>query len=246
MSTESLVCTGKNRPFMIARNKNHMTAIFFQPRCKLWSCPACAEINAALWAITAYNGVKCLADAGLSLMFTTVTNHEKLSPEYAYKLWPQQWKKLRQRAVRAAGRFEYLLIPERHASTKMHVHLLNTGDLTERWWKDNARQCGLGHQDKSIKIDNPRYGAYYTTKYLAKQLTDVQWPRGHRHVRTSQHWPRPTQEPLLDTDFIPVPRDRSVAEMVAGYETIGYDCLIVDHHEAWQVLSYLDMERESE
>lgn len=241
MADESLLCTGKNRPFMVARNNKHKTAIFFQPRCKLWSCPTCAETNAALWAITAYHGTQILAKSGLNLMFTTVTNHERLSPEMAYRLWPEQWKKLRQRAVRAAGTFEYLLIPERHASTKMHVHLLNTGSLTERWWKNNARSCGLGYQDKSIKINNPRLGAWYTTKYLAKQLQDTAWPRGHRHVRTSQHWPRPIQNPLPDVDFIPVPRDRSVSEMVEGYETIGFDCLIVDHHEAWQVLSYLDI-----
>jgi hypothetical protein len=240
MSETKVICDGKNRPFMLARNEKEKTVIFFQPRCKLWSCPACAEINRGLWAMRAYHGVTELAARGLTLMFTTVTNHEKLSPEYAYKLWPQQWKKLRQRARRAARMFEYLLIPERHQSGKMHIHLLNTGELSERWWKDNSRQCGLGHQDKSKQIDVPEMGAWYTTKYLAKQLEDTSWPRGHRHVRTSQHWPRPELTAPAGFDFLMVPRDRALAEMVSGYETIGYDVLVLDHQEAWQVVGYVD------
>lgn len=238
---EKLKCETRGRPYLCGVDCNRHEAIVFQPRCGLWSCPACAETNAELWALRTLNGIKELKSAGHEIYFTTITTHEDLSPEIALKIWPKQWGKLRQRASRAALVFEYLLVPEQHKTKKIHVHLLDTGALPERWWKDNARQCGMGFMATSEQLRNPAQGAKYVTKYLAKQLKDNVWPRGFRRVRTSQHWPKLPTMPDSNFDFMPVPPDMALNDFVLQLTFAGFDVhLSPDGETAWDFVRSID------
>lgn len=235
-----LRCETENRPYLIAKDPQKKIAILFQPRCKLWSCPACAEINQKLWALRAIAGVEQLKEAGHELWFTTITSHEKLSPEYALMIWPKAWGKLRQRASRAADTFEYLLVPEQHISTKIHVHLIQTSGLTKKWWKDNARSCGLGYQDDSKRVRNGKQAGYYTTKYLSKQLETNSWPRGFRRVRTSQGWPKLPVMDDIGFSFHTIPPGMALGDLVALLWTEGYEVNLGDHRQGWELIEQLD------
>jgi hypothetical protein len=75
----------------------------------------------------------------------------------------------------------------------LHVHLIASANLGTRWWKDNARECGLGYmtEEEEFKAGKaePGRAAAYAAKYLDKQLGVKAWPRYFHHIRTSQHFP---------------------------------------------------------
>jgi len=237
---EDLICTARNRPYMVAYEEGERKAIIFQPRCKQWSCPACAKINKSLWALRTNYGVETLIEQGHEIFFTTLTTHERLSAETALVVWPKQWGKLAQRARRAADVFEYLLVPERHETGKIHVHLLDTAGLPTRWWKDNGRESGLGYMNESGEVKSGAAAARYTTKYLSKQLEYQAWPKGFRRVRTSQKWPRLPEMPESIFIFRPVQDGRALGDVVAGLLNAGYEVALANHREAWQLVQNID------
>jgi len=227
-------CSTPNRPFLRGVNHEEKRAIFFQPRCKLWSCPACAEINKSLWAVRAYSGAAQLAEQGIDISFLTLTSHEKLSAAASLAVWPDAWKKLRQRAYRASGGFQYLLIPEQHKDGRLHVHAIETAGLGKRWWKDNGRACGLGFMADEGIARTAGGAANYVVKYLSKSLAYTAWPKGFRRVRPSQKWPKMPELPELEGWYFEV---LSPAENLSiafdDMERAGYTVAILSHLQAW-------------
>lgn len=234
-------CQTPNRPWMLASHEASHSALFFKPTCKKWDCPYCAEVNARRWVVRAREGVKTLIDAGHKVNFVTLTPHEKLTPEQSYWVLPHAWKKLHMRYKReipAGDPGAYYAVPERHQSLKVHSHLLITGGLTKKWWKDNARECGLGYQSDVQEVKTLGV-AGYVSKYLTKTLSD--WPKGKRRVNTSRSWPALPDLPQkegwkfttyrTDEELTPVLRDLSGGRWFRVYG--------VTTANAWALLDYL-------
>ncbi|HEY9758875.1 MAG TPA: hypothetical protein V6C97_27145, partial [Oculatellaceae cyanobacterium] len=183
-------CTTPRRPFLRGVNHEERKAVFFQPRCKLWSCPYCAQVNRALWTARAYHGASVLAGDDEShpdvISFLTLTSNRKLGPDATMRVFSSAWIKLRHRAHRSASQGQYLLIPERHKDGRLHAHAVETFNLGQRWWKDNSAECGLGFMVEEEEARTPGGAAYYVAKYLAKSLGVQNWPKGWRRVRTSR------------------------------------------------------------
>ena len=158
-------------------------------------------------------------------MFVTVTSHEALSVERAFEVWPDAWKKLRQRMVRQYGKPEYFMVSEKHKTGKLHMHALVSRGVEKAWLKTSARECGLGYMADVKPVDQSIGAAFYVSKYLAK-FGEV-WPTGWRRVRLSNGWPRDVVED--EDEHTTTARVLSTAPTVdiieaqkAGYESIGY------------------------
>lgn len=229
-----LRCETPNRPLLIGVSMVFKKVLVFQPACKQWSCPACAEVNKKRWAVRAFHGYEQLSSEGLEPRFLTLTSHEKLTPEQALWVWPKAWSVLGQRARRAADRFEYILIPEQHQSGKVHIHAIETSVLGKTWWKKNARASGLGYIADEEKIRDPQQAARYVSKYIGKQLDMLVWPRGFRRVRTSQGWPKLPDLPVNEEwIFRPVEKGQEALELIARWDARGFTVLHLDHAAAW-------------
>lgn len=237
------VCDTPRRPWLIGVNLTTKRAIAFKPRCKKWSCPACAEINKRLWGAVAFFGSEALTARGSVIYFLTLTSHEALDAEGTIKVFPQAWKKLRQRAVRwnDGHVFDYLMVPERHKSGRMHVHLIETLGAGERWWKDNARAAGMGYMVSEQVAQTSGGSAFYVVKYLGKQLQDTDWPANFRRVRISQSWPElPDMEKVEGWQWRVIAPDLQLDEELVRISESGFDLQILDHQTAWTYARMLD------
>jgi len=220
---------------MIAINRDNRQAVFFRPRCKLWSCPACAETNKRLWAVKAYHGAEQLAAEGAQhIAFLTLTSHERLDAAGSLAVWPSAWSKLRDRAKYASGGFDYLLVPEQHADGRLHVHAIETAGLGKRFWKDAARKSGLGYQCEEEEANTPAGAAYYVVKYLTKSIAYTNWPKGFRRVRTSRNWPKlEKMEQPEGWDFKLLASDESLLFEAKRLKRELYHVAMMGHREAW-------------
>lgn len=238
MSDGECICDARNRPWLRAINYDWNVVVLFQPRCKSWTCPACAEINKAIWTMRAEHGARSFLRQGYEISFLTLTSHEKLTPAQTMNVWADAWKKLRQRAVRAAGEgFGYMMMPEQHKNGRLHMHALETARLSSRWWKDAARECGLGYMADERPIEAIGGAVQYVTKYVTKSIEDTKWPLRWRRVRVSNNWPKlpPAPEPE-GWYFSPVEGNRASQQEAERLTNQGYTVYIANHAAAWVVL----------
>ena len=187
-------CSKTNRPYLVGWDELTEMAYVFRPDCKCWNCPSCAARLRARWTARAFEGIQTYIAAGEGFKFVTVTSHERLhSFSQTLRVWPPAWKLLSRRVKYQAPGWHYILIPEQHRTGRLHVHLIASANLGTRWWKDNARECGLGYiaEEAEFKAGKaePGRAAAYAAKYLGKQLSVKAWPRYFHHIRTSQHFP---------------------------------------------------------
>lgn len=83
----------------------------------------------------------------------------------------------------------YLLVTEKHKKGgRIHAHFLTNAQMNERWYKDNARACGLGYEAKVEPIESDGKAAAYVSKYISKSLGGQPLPRKFRRVRCTQNW----------------------------------------------------------
>jgi len=151
------------------------------------------------WAIRASMGVHELLAAGDVVDFVTITSHERL-PDFASteRVWRSAWAALYAALKRRKGDLQYMIVPERHQSGRMHVHALWNANVTQRWLKNNARSRGLGHQCKVIRIADQGYAQKYIVKYVGKSLGD-NVPAHFRRVRVSNNW---ADIPAPDNEYV--------------------------------------------
>lgn len=185
---------------IIGRNPTKHAGVIFHPRCGSWNCPYCWQINKDEWLQVAVKGTVEILDRGSMLQFVTITGRGYYTPTSSIYFMRKNWPALRKRIQYHTDKwsdvtkteFSYLLIPERHKSGVAHWHILvATFEDRNRFWKDNAYECGFGHQAKVRNVENSVQSAGYVTKYLAKDAGQIAWPKGFRRVRTSKNWPRP-------------------------------------------------------
>jgi len=234
-------CHTPNRPWMIAKNEHTKMAIFFQPTCKLWNCPYCASINSKRWILRGVKGTEILLAEGKNPKFVTITSHEKLSPQATFRVFPLAWPKLYRRYKRAVDKDDpraYIAVPERHKDGRLHSHLIITGDLSQKWWKDNARECGLGYQAKVKSVTSVSVGIYLG-KYLGKTLAE-KWPRGKRRVNTSRSWPAmPEMEQKTGWSFATHHSDDKLSPVLGVLCANGYTVFGSTTASAWALLDDL-------
>lgn len=186
-----LECTGAGRPFILAYNPTRKTGKLYQPGCGRWSCEYCAVENTMYWCARGASGAQQYIDGGQVVNFVTVTSRPGLSPAHSILRFRKSWPKLRKRLVyHNGGKFEYLLIPERHKSGVLHVHFMANMTISLSKIKDMSYLTGLGFISDLEAVYDARGAIFYTAKYLAKNLADTAWPTGFHRVRVSKAWPR--------------------------------------------------------
>jgi len=242
-ATPDLDCETPRRPVLRGVNHAERKAVFFRPRCKMWSCPACAPVNRGLWAVRAYHGANCLETLTNPINFLTITSHEKLGAAASLAVLPHAWDQLNKRARRAAPDYQYLLVPEPHADGRVHIHAIENSGLGERWWKDNARTCGFGYMAEEEELHSAAGAAYYVTKYISKGLGAACWPRGFRRVRTSRRWPKTPALPVAaGWVFDKLPDRAQLDEAYYRLRDVGYDVRVMGSFEAWEFVATEEVE----
>jgi hypothetical protein len=159
-------------------------------RCKQWDCPYCGLVNSNIWRARVVNGIDKLP-AGDGWHFVTITSHEN-AHKYAKTLENLRggFDRLYHRMRRAAGRkIDYVRIYEHHQSGNLHIHFLANWQTTNRWYKDNSRECGMGYQCRQRPIDSIGLAAWYIAKYLSKSLAGKPMSPNVRRINTSHGWP---------------------------------------------------------
>lgn len=198
-------CEAKNRVLLWARGKETNTIYIYRPTCGTWGCAGCRKRLRRYWTLRISKHVNNRVTGGFHWQFVTLTSHEKLKTmEATVAVWPNAWNKIHARLKRnVGGKVQYVLVPEFHQDGRMHAHLLTETYIKQKWWKDNARESGLGYQAKVKEIEDDGSNAvWYVSKYLGKGMDDGVWPKGFRHVRTSQGWPEVgTEDFKSDLDF---------------------------------------------
>jgi len=228
----------KKGMMMTAVNELNGVAVIFKTRCKMWSCADCAKINSDLWVMKTIVGTQMLMEQNkMSVEFVTVTSHENLDANGTIAKLPHQWDALRKRMQRACPGCAYIIVPERHRDGRVHIHGVFLCDLKTRWFKDNARQCGMGYKAEAEIIRSASFAGFYVGKYISKQLYGFSWPKGFHRVRTSHGWPK--VEPLARPDeyrFIPLASHQTIQAVTKNLAALGYQVALADDRASWHVL----------
>jgi hypothetical protein len=184
--------------------------LFARARCKRWTCEHCAEINKAVWTARMLYAVDLI---GGDWSFVTLTAHEKTRSKLAsWQNISKGWNRLNLRLKRHFGAFYYVRVYELTKRGSFHLHMLISLKVPTRWWKDNARKCGMGYQAKSEVLENSHHAVFYCAKYMTKQTAD--FPTNVRRITCSQNFP--------DRE-----KDKSHEWQVVGHDILMGDLL---HH----------------
>jgi len=237
-------CSNPHVPMMQAINHTTKAALYYHPRCKLWSCPQCAETNKSLWTWRAEHGARNLYNAPDGVLsFITVTSHEALSPDGTLAVLPSAWNKLRCRLNRAAPGTQYFMVPEPHKDGRVHLHAIVSCDLPKKWWKDSARSCGFGYQNDVQEVVSVGGVVGYVSKYMGKMLQFTNFQKGFRRVRKSQQWPAlPPLAQNEDWTIRQLPVDYALNEAMKFQNMRGYSAALTDSKTAWKVIGLVEEE----
>ncbi len=185
-------CTKEWRPVLKGTDYEKAITYLLQPRCKMWDCPYCAELNKSEWRRRVSEGVEWYRMFQMrEWRFVTITSHPKLKTRsQTLYVWPKAWAKLSRRMRYKFAALRYVLLPEQHKDGRLHIHMICNAAITRPWLKTHCPACGLGYKVDTQEIHSGSATFKYVTKYLNKAIADTQWPRSFRRVRTSQRWPK--------------------------------------------------------
>lgn len=216
-------CEAYNRPYLKACDNTTQTVYFIRPDCKSWSCQPCAARRAAVWRHVASYGGDALLAQGLGLSFVTLTSHEVVrSVTAGVAVWRKSWPKLSARWRRRAPGAQYFYVGEQKKAMNFHVHMVTSADIQTRWYKDNARACGMGYEAKAVPVTSGIECGGYCTKYLVKAIAVEGWPKYWRRINTSRNWPKP-EEPETPYDWTNLGDDvLRVKFSMAVYARLGW------------------------
>lgn len=231
-------CSASGRPELEFFSTELQQVVYFRPPCKSWNCPYCAPRRAWMWRKRAEFGTNVLTTANI-IEFVTLTSHERLSPAATLAVLPKAWDKLRKRVNRATGETEYFSVPEQHKDGRWHMHLIVSMPvaLKKKWWKDNARSCGLGYQSDVQEVESAGGVGGYVTKYLTKMLQNSNLPTGFRRVRLSHGWPKnPAIGKPESWRCSIVPQDIPLDEKIERQRLAGLTVVMADEVSVWDWL----------
>lgn len=188
-------CPRRGVPYLVGDSNERSERKIIKARCKQWDCEYCAPINKAEHHNRIANGLLQLSKQGHEFSFTTITCHEKWRGYSAsIKNWSRNKDKLLARFRRYhektyGNKPEYVYIPELHEDGTIHIHGLFTGSISTRWFKDNARSCGLGYMAESTRVESTLQAINYCTKYLQKQMGVANPQKSFRRINYSRGFP---------------------------------------------------------
>lgn len=192
-------------PYIWSDNVEEGKRVIYKTRCKQWSCEYCAKINKYQHWLRMVKGVQQLQDRGYQFNFVTITSHESNTTTLqTYKVWQSAWKKLstryrRKNAETTTLPASFVYIPELHKDGRIHIHGLFSGQVSERWWKDNSRQCGMGYMCKSDRISEAVQGVNYCLKYVTKDMGQDITIERFRRINYSRNFPSLAKDKTLYT-----------------------------------------------
>jgi len=184
------MCSNPKSPYVVGLPKNGGKALVFKSNCDSWECEECSQKKKSQWSARAILGCKAIGSRGITPKFVTVTTAEWYTTSAAaIAAFPRAWGKLYARMKRQNLQMMYLLTIEFGKETgHMHAHFLTDCQMKTRWYKDNARQCGMGYQAAVEEIESHGKAAAYVSKYIGKSLDGHTLPPKFRRVRCSQNW----------------------------------------------------------
>lgn len=233
-------CSAANRPYLLAVNHNQQTVFVYRPNCGRWSCPACGQENARRWVHRIASAIDAWEQSGEHWHFGTLTARaDRRGFDRSLSDWRVAWPKLllRIKRERGAKAFRYVMVPEMHTDSTIHMHVIwNFGfgakhrkraDGSEvwrsRWLADNCAETGLGYIHDCRPCKSALYAGFYAMKYMVKGLNVDDWPPNIRRVRTSQHWPKlPQGYSTVETDWITLPPSAGDAASIMPHIPFGY------------------------
>ena len=184
-------CSKANRPFITAIAHDDKQAYLMRGSCGMWNCQACAARNAKQWIARIINHINHTDSENGWQMFT-LTAHANADNEYkSVKNLRAGWKKLYNRMRYQFGVTDYVKVWERHKDGRFHLHgLVNNENISQKWLKDNAAECGIGYQVDIHRVDNAGQVAGYIAKYFMKSesVSEKPFPKGLRRIEVSRSW----------------------------------------------------------
>jgi len=183
-------CPNPKSPILRATNQRLKVQHYLKAACGMWSCPVCSTKNAQKWIARILTGVNAHLDDTWS--FVTVTAHEKTRGTTSLVNLRSGWPRLLRRLKRAVDYdVRYVMVYEPHADDEnsLHMHMIINVQLGTKWWKDNARSCGMGYQDHEGIVTNAGQAAGYCAKYLLKASDKCdQYEKHMRRINCSRNW----------------------------------------------------------
>lgn len=224
------LCLNPHVPYLRATNHDAKIALLYKANCGQWSCPHCADLLKRRWTYRAVYAVSSALAAQQVVSFVTLTPHEKLSVQGSIYIMPRAWDKLRFRLRRAASEAAYMVVPEFHKSGKLHMHgIFIDAPLKRKWWKDNARACGMGYQADMKEVQRVGGVARYVGKYLGKTLQNSNLPHGRKRVFTSQEFPELPELPENAAwTFTALPAKAALSDQIELWQRAGYQVVLTD------------------
>lgn len=222
-------CPRQGTPYLVGDSVKQSKRKIFKARCKQWDCPYCAEINANTHYNRIASAIYFYMKEKQEFQFVTITCHEKWrGTDASVKNWRKNKDKLLARVRRRYKKdsdspCNYVYIPECHKDKTIHIHGLFSGDFGTRWWKDNARQCGLGYMAESSKLVGVLQAVNYINKYITKEIGKAQTVKGFRRIAYSQGF-RALPRHESDYDWRMLQRDESIETVIIeGLVRLNFD-----------------------
>lgn len=208
-------CPNTGSPYLVGDSKLLNKRTIVKARCKQWDCPYCSIINKNVHMNRIATGIDKLIRKNTPLQFVTITCHEKWRGyENSIRNWRRNKGKLLARYRRYTkkqgdGTGNYVYIPECHKDGTIHIHGVFVGSASDRWWKNNTRESGLGYMAESSELESALQAINYMLKYITKEIGKQSVTSGFRRINYSQGFP-------------PVPRLPSVYDwrLLASTESI--------------------------
>lgn len=185
-------------------------------RCKMWTCPYCANINREQWKARLINHIN---HSGIDQWgWFTITAHSNMrGDKLSLSNLRGAWDKLMKRMKRHYGEFDYCRVFEPHKDKSFHAHAIVSfwfDDIQQRksrktdgivnyseWMKKTAIDLSLGwytHADNCHYMAHGGFVASYVTKYIVKLSPDAKNELGRiRHIQCSQGWTKLQNESEL-------------------------------------------------
>lgn len=183
-------CPNTASPYLIGDGQEKR--IIAKSRCGKWTCPYCADLNRN----EHYNRIAYAIDnywrKGYEMEFVTITCHEKWrGSKRSVENWRKNKDKLlaryRRKYVKEYGeKPHFVYIAEYHKDETVHIHGVFFGALGTRWYKDNARESGLGYMAESAKLNSVLQAVNYCLKYITKEMGKPVVTKGFRRINYSR------------------------------------------------------------
>lgn len=200
----------------------HKEAVFTRLRCKQWTCPACARMNASLWRNWLLKRLPEVSDDWF--LITLTANENTRTRDLSMDNLRIHLDAFFKRVKRVFGAIEYARVYEPHpTSDAVHVHIIIAGLAPyvavgqsvklrpmaigvlnrsgrngvwslKTWVKINARELKMGYiADAKRLTGDVRFVALYITKYLTKDQGSLH-VKGLRHVQVTSGIGSPTNK----------------------------------------------------